>query len=99
MENTHDTTPLLENIEPEKAERVRQLVETLANGEPLNEETLTILLHGLEHDEDVRDADAQGYIRGRNEKIDAVTTRPVPLDDAPETTMLIPHCDRRSIWD
>ena len=99
MENTHDTDPLLKQLEPEKAERVRQIVDTLATGEPLNEETLTILLHGLDHDEDVRDADAQGYIRGRNEKIDAVATRPVPLDDAPETTMLIPRCARRSIWD
>lgn len=99
MENDTSVSPLLERLEPEKANRVRQIVDNLATGQPLDEATLTILLHGLDHDEDVRDADTQGYLRGRNEKIDAIVARPTPLDDAPEATSLIPRYDRRSIWD
>ena len=60
---------------------------------------LQTLARGVTHDNDVENADAAGYLRGRNEKIEAVLhPEPDPAVET-ETTPVFPRYCRRSIWD
>ena len=60
---------------------------------------LETLARGVNHDEDVQNADAAGYLRGRNEKIETVM-HPQPQDeDEAQATPVFPRYCRRSIWD
>ena len=62
-------------------------------------ELLSTLARGITHDEDVQNADAAGYLRGRNEKIETVM-HPQPQDeDEAQATPVFPRYCRRSIWD
>lgn len=64
------------------------------------DELLSTLARGISHDDDVSNADAAGYLRGRNEKIEAVM-HPQPQDDeeTQSATPVFPRYCRRSIWD
>ena len=60
---------------------------------------LATLARGITHDEDVQNADAAGYLRGRNEHIEAVL-HPQPQDEEQtEAAPVFPRYCRRSIWD
>ena len=59
---------------------------------------LATLARGITHDDDVQNADAAGYLRGRNEKIEAVL-HPQPQDEEPQAQPVFPRYCRRSIWD
>ncbi len=65
------------------------------------DDLLNILVRGITHDADVENADAEGYLRGRNEKIETVMPpeRDTMSDDVPESTPVFPQYCRRSIWD
>lgn len=68
---------------------------------------LDIIRKGLEYDDAVADADKEGYLRGKNEKIELVKNHRMPqLDDmtsadeeAEERSILFPYYGRRSVWD
>ena len=63
----------------------------------LSDELLAAVVRGITHDDDVQNADAAGYLRGRNEKIEAVL-RPEP--DEPKTAVpVFPQYRKRSVWD
>ena len=85
-------------------EDTAQHLSELAAGIPsegISDDLLATLARGISHDEDVQNADAAGYLRGRNEKIEAVL-HPEPQDEeeAPATaTPVFPRYCRRSIWD
>ena len=79
------------------AKQVRELLTRVA-GEAVDEKLVGLLANAVTHDEDVSNADAAGYLRGRNDKIEALTASARPLDE-PATEPLIPHYTRRSIWD
>lgn len=65
----------------------------------ISPELLSTLARGITHDEDVQNADAAGYLRGRNEKIETVM-HPQPQDeDEAQATPVFPRYCRRSIWD
>ena len=64
----------------------------------VSDDLLATLAQGVMHDNDVQNADAAGYLRGRNEKIEAVL-HPQPDDDDPQPTPVFPRYCRRSIWD
>ena len=64
----------------------------------LSPELLSTLARGITHDQDVENADAAGYLRGRNEKIEAVLP-PQPQDDEASRAPIFPRYCRRSIWD
>ena len=85
------------NLDEPMAQRLTSLTKHLDN-EAATDELLTTLMHGITHDEDVNNADAAGYLRGRNEKIEAVM-HPQPQDDEQATTPVFPRYCRRSIWD
>ena len=81
-----------------------QHLSELAAGIPsegISDDLLATLARGISHDEDVQNADAAGYLRGRNEKIEAVL-HPEPQDEeeTPTTaTPVFPRYCRRSIWE
>lgn len=71
------------------------------NAEAVTPELLTTLAHGITHDDDVQTADAAGYLRGRNEKIEAVLHPQPEVEENNDPGMSInfPRYCRRSIWD
>lgn len=87
------------DIDEEKTRRLTLLTQGLTDT-ATSDELLDTLVQGIMHDEDVQNADAAGYLRGRNEKIEAVM-HPQPQDDEDETQVspVFPHYCRRSIWD
>jgi len=80
-------------------ERLSHLTEGMVDPEA-SDELLATLVMGITHDDDVQNADAAGYLRGRNEKIEAVL-HPQPQDDdaQAQATPVFPRYCRRSIWD
>ena len=69
------------------------------DSEAVSPDLLSTLARGITHDEDVQNADAAGYLRGRNEKIETVL-HPQPQDEEEiQTTPVFPRYCRRSIWD
>ena len=78
----------------------RQLASLTAgmNADDITTDLLTTLARGIMHDEDVQNADAAGYLRGRNEKIETVL-HPQPDDEEAQTSPVFPRYCRRSIWD
>ena len=87
------------DIDEEKTRRLTLLTQGLTDT-ATSDELLDTLVQGIMHDEDVQNADAAGYLRGRNEKIEAVM-HPQPQDDEDETQVspVFPQYCRRSIWD
>ena len=77
--------------------RLTELTTGLDN-DAVTSELLATLARGVTHDNDVENADATGYLRGRNEKIETVM-HPQPEEDAPEVQPVFPRYCRRSIWD
>ena len=85
-------------LNEEMTQRLTQLTAGLAS-DSASDDLLDTLARGICHDEDVNNADAAGYLRGRNEKIDAVM-RPEPQeDDESRATPVFPQYCRHSIWD
>lgn len=69
------------------------------DAEQVTPELLTTLARGITHDEDVENADAAGYLRGRNEKIEAVLHPQPDQADEAQSTPVFPRYCRRSVWD
>ena len=65
----------------------------------LSPELLSTLAHGITHDEDVKNADAAGFLRGRNEKIETVMHQRADNEDEADSTPVFPRYCRRSVWD
>ena len=85
-------------LDEDTTQRLTQLTQGIGT-DGLSDDLLTTLARGITHDEDVQNADATGYLRGRNEKIEAVL-HPQPQDeDEAEATPVFPRYCRRSIWD
>ncbi len=85
-------------LNEETTQRLTQLTAGLAS-DTASDDLLDTLARGICHDEDVNNADAAGYLRGRNEKNDAVM-RPEPQeDDESRATPVFPQYCRHSIWD
>lgn len=84
------------DLSAKDAKRMGQLLEPVAKGE-VDEQIVTMLAQALNRDEDLKNADAAGYVRGKNEKIDIVNhfdggeaeTRPVNF----------PLYNKRGFWD
>lgn len=63
------------------------------------DDLLATLARGITHDVDVQNADAEGYLRGRNEKIESVLPPDPDPQDEHLSTPVFPRYCRRSIWD
>ena len=85
-------------LDESTSSRLSQLTGNL-DASSLSVELLSTLARGITHDQDVENADAAGYLRGRNEKIEAVLPPPhEPIDEAQSLPVFPRYC-RRSIWD
>ena len=87
-------------LDEETTKRLAELTASL-NAEAVTPELLATLAHGITHDDDVQNADAAGYLRGRNEKIEAVL-HPQPDEEdenAQSLSINFPRYCHRSIWD
>ena len=86
-------------LDEDTTQRLSQLLEGMSP-EAISDDVIATLARGITHDDDVLNADAAGYLRGRNEKIEAVL-QPEP-DEEPEEPQPVPvfprYC-RRSIWE
>lgn len=85
------------NLDEPVASQLTLLTEGM-DSEALSPDLLATLARGIAHDTDVQNADAAGYLRGRNEKIEAVL-KPAEEEDSPQATPVFPRYSRRSIWD
>lgn len=81
---------------PTTQERVDALISQIRTGE-VGTDAIQILSKGINHDEDVKNAETEGYLRGRNEKIAATTG--VTEEDAEVKPATFPRYHRRSVWD
>ena len=77
---------------------LRQLTQGI-DAEAVTPDLLNTLARGITHDNDVENADAAGYLRGRNEKIEAVLHPEPEQPEESDTTPVFPQYKRRSIWD
>ena len=85
-------------LDDEASQRLVQLTEGIGN-DRLSDDLLAILARGIRHDDDVQNADATGYLRGRNEKIEAVLHPQSLVEDEAPATPVFPRYCRRSIWE
>ena len=80
------------------AQQVQRMLQPIAHGE-VDDAVINLLALSLSRDEDLKNADAEGYRRGRNEKIDLLTRPMNALDDPDAHPSQFPRYNRRSIWD
>jgi len=85
-------------LDEESTGRLRQLAAGI-DADALTSDLLNTLARGVTHDSDVENADAAGYLRGRNEKIEAVLHPEPEAPDEAEAVPVFPRYCRRSIWD
>lgn len=85
-------------LDESDAKRLINLTAGLEN-EAVTSDLLDTLARGVTHDNDVQNADATGYLRGRNEKIEAVLHPQPEENEETDATPVFPKYCRRSIWD
>lgn len=85
-------TPCDESIHSQ----VDNIIQQIRTGE-VSDDARQILSQGITHDDDVRNAETEGYLRGRNEKIETATS--VPKEDTATEPAAFPRYHRRSVWD
>ena len=78
--------------------RARQAADELGTGD-LPQLLDALLDRAATHADEVANAEAAGYLRGRNDKIEALTRPAVPRDEDQPSTPVFPIYRRRSIWD
>jgi hypothetical protein len=75
---------------------IKGILAPVANG-TVDEKIVNMLAQALSRDEDLKNADSAGYIRGRNEKIDVINRFD---SDEPSTTGAgFPRYNKKSFWD
>lgn len=87
-----------EKVEAEAVAQLKALCGEIVRGE-VSATTLRTILAGVTHDDDVRNADGEGYLRGRNEKIEFENRFDQNAEARAERNSVMPRFARRSIWD
>ena len=83
-------------VTPSIAATARAIIEPLQNGGTPSRSVVQLIVQAINHDEDVKNAEAAGYLRGRNEKIEAATAA---CNDKEPQPVNFPVYRRRSFWD
>ena len=94
-----ETTVAIMGLPTDVGERVKSLLSDLG-ATSATPEQVALLAHAMNRDEELRDADTTGYLRGRNEQIDATQHFP-PSADSPSVEQeppAFPRYNRRSVW-
>ena len=76
---------------------LEEILAPLAQGK-LSGNVVKLLAQAIHRDEDLKNADAAGYLRGRNEKIEIVNRTAVP-PEAEVKPAAFPRYAKRSFWD
>ncbi|MDO4511790.1 MAG: hypothetical protein Q4B68_08245 [Bacteroidales bacterium] len=84
------------NLDEATGSRVREIIKRVECGE-IDEATVNMLSRAVNHDEDVKNAETEGYLRGRNEKIEQVT-HPMQEEEPECQPARFPRYNRRSVW-
>lgn len=85
-------------LDEETAKEVKQLLEPM--GEVgVTEELVRALATAVNHEEEVSNAEATGYLRGRNENIEAECHFSVEKNEQDLAEISFPRYVRRSVWD
>lgn len=87
---------------PKVCARIEELMKDVAETTALE-----LIEKGLTYDDAVAEADKEGYLRGKNEKIELVKNHRMPLldadesseEDTPENHTVFPRYRKRSVWD
>ena len=95
---TDDVQQLLEKLGVSEsiATSARVIVQSLRKGNASSESIVKLVVQALRHDEDLKNAETQGYLRGRNEVIAAASSAP---DDKSPRPLNFPIYTKRSFWD
>ena len=95
---TDDVQQLLEKLGVSEsiATSARVIVQSLREGNASSESIVKLVVQALRHDEDLKNAETQGYLRGRNEVIAAASSAP---DDKSSRPLNFPIYTKRSFWD
>lgn len=86
------------NIEAEKVAKIKSYCRNILSGE-VGEDAVKTILAGMAHDEDVKNAECEGYLRGRNEKIKVENHFEKYAEERAYADSVMPRFARRSIWD
>ncbi len=80
------------------ADQLNELLATLPEG-AVSHHLISVLAGGLTRDQAVEQAEADGYLRGKNERIEAVAHVPPAEAEAAPAVPPFPVYRRRSVWD
>ena len=84
------------NISGSVAATAKAILEPLEKGTAPSKSIVELIVKALNHDEDVKNADAAGYLRGRNETIEAATRA---IEEQGPQPITFPVYRKRSFWD
>lgn len=87
-----DAMGLSENL----STSAKAILEPIEKGAVPGESLVKLIVSALTHDEDLKNAEAAGYLRGRNEVIDAATKA---CDGQEPQALNFPIYRKRSFWD
>lgn len=91
----HDILSRLQ-VSDATAASARAILEPLERGADPGEGLVKLIVSALTHDEDVKNAEAAGYLRGRNETIEIAAEQ---CDNTSPTPVNFPVYRKRSFWD
>ena len=77
---------------------VQEVLAPLEHGH-LSHNVVKLIAHAISRDEDLKNADAAGYLRGRNEKIELVNRAATEPPEAEVKPAMFPRYAKRSFWD
>ena len=77
------------------ATSARAIIDSLEAGKTPGENFVKLIVNALNHDEDIKNAEAAGYVRGRNEVIATATK----VDESAPKPVNFPVYRKRSFWD
>lgn len=78
------------------ATSARAILDTIEAGKAPGENFVKLIVNALNHDDDIKNAEAAGYLRGRNEAIDQAISL---NDDQQPKPVNFPIYRKRSFWD
>ena len=84
------------NLSDSIATSAKAILEPLEKGAAPGENMVKLIVNALNHDEDVKNAETAGYLRGRNEVIDEASKA---CDEREPQPVNFPIYSKRSFWD
>ena len=93
-----EVTAILERlgVSESTATSARTIIDSIEAGKTPGENFVKLIVNALNHDEDMRNAEAAGYLRGRNETIEAASNL---QDEQTPKPVNFPIYRKRSFWD